>query len=196
GTSKTVPGTDTHTVFLAINKVDRIEKGRVLPQIEEGMKLYPFREIFPISAKDGSNVHELLSALKGSLPVGAPLYPPDQVTDRTVRTMAQEIIREKALLFTHEEVPHAVAVLVEEWRAGKPSPKGKHTYIRATVYVERTSQKGILIGKEGALLKKIGQAARSEIEKLSEEPVFLELWVKVENNWRKNPQFLKSLGYL
>jgi GTP-binding protein Era len=202
-------------VFLAINKVDRVEKKFLLPQIEEYHRLHPFREIFPISALRGENVEGLLSCLIGSLPEGPPLYPSDQVTDRSVRAMAQELIREKALLFTHEEVPHAVAVTIDEWRPGvekgqspmtgpkeqgpsisHPSPLHRDcTYIRATLYVERDSQKGILIGKEGGLMKRIGKAARQEIEPLVEGAVFLDLWVKVARNWRKDPQMLKRFGY-
>ncbi len=196
-------------VFLAINKVDRVRKDLLLPQIAEAKRLYPFREIFPISATKGDNVPELLRAVEAALPEGPALYPADQVTDRPMRDLAQEIVREKALLFTHEEVPHAVAVLVEEWRQGQASersgpegrtPKGEGTgtatvYIRVTLFVERDSQKGILIGKGGGLLKRIGQAARQEIETLVGGPAFLDLWVKVAKNWRKDPQMLKRLGY-
>ena len=178
--------------FLAINKVDRVKKPLTLPQMDEAKRLYPFREIFPISATKGDNVQALLDAVLTALPEGPALYPPDQVTDRPVRTLAQELIREKALLFTHEEVPHAVAVIIEEWREGTG---GKKIYIRATVYVERDSQKGILIGKEGGLLKRIGQEARKEIEGLVDKPVFLDLWIKVAKNWRKDPQRLRELGY-
>ncbi len=194
-------------VFLAINKVDRVRKDLLLPQIAEAKRLYPFREIFPISATKGDNVPELLRAVEAALPEGPALYPPDQVTDRPMRDLAQEIVREKALLFTHEEVPHAVAVLVEEWREGQASersgpgsPKGEGpgtatVYIRVTLFLERDSQKGILIGKGGGLLKRIGQAARQEIETLVGGPAFLDLWVKVARNWRKDPQMLKRLGY-
>ena len=190
--ARSVRGTETVPAFLAINKVDRAKKPLILPQIDEAKHLYPFREIFPISAAEGDNAQQLLEALVAALPEGPPLYPPDQITDRPVRTLAQELIREKALLFTHEEVPHAVAVLVEEWREGT---RGAKIYIRATVYVERDSQKIILIGKEGSLLKRIGQAARKEIELLVDKPVFLDLWVKVAKNWRKDPQRLRELGY-
>jgi len=191
----------TGPVFLAINKVDRVQKQLILPQIDQTRRLYPFREIFPISATKGDNVQSLLEAVAATLPEGPALYPPDQVTDRPVRTLAQELIREKALLFTHEEIPHAVAVLVEEWREGQKKENelatvpGAKIYVRATVYVERDSQKGILIGKDGTLLKRIGQEARKEIEALAEKPVFLDLWVKVAKNWRKDPQMLRQLGY-
>lgn len=179
-------------IFLAINKVDRVKKERLLPQMEEFSRLYPFREIFPISARRGNNVEELLGALTKVLPAGPALYPPDEVTDQPVRQLARELIREKALIFTHEEVPHAVAVEIEEWRPGKGSP---NTYIRATLYVERESQKGILIGKEGSLLKRIGEAARREIEELVPGKVYLDLWVKVAKDWRRNPRMLRQLGY-
>ena len=178
--------------FLAINKVDRVKKLLILPQIDEAKRLYPFLDIFPISATKGDNAQPLLEAVIAALPEGPALYPPDQITDRPVRMLAQELVREKALLFTHEEVPHAVAVLVEEWREGT---RGKKIYIRATVYVERDTQKAILIGKEGSLLKRIGQEARKEIESLVDKPVFLDLWIKVAKNWRKDPQMLRQLGY-
>jgi len=193
--------------FLAINKADRSRKELILPQISEANRLNVFREIFPISALKGDNAPELLQTLIKTLPEGPALYPPDQITDTPARTLAQEIVREKTLLFTHEEVPHAIAVVVEEWRAGQKSARGSRplpadlppppnqTYIRATLYVERESQKGILIGKGGGLLKKIGQEARKEIETLLGETVYLELWVKVAQNWRKDPVMLKRLGY-
>ncbi|MBI3616378.1 MAG: GTPase Era [Candidatus Omnitrophica bacterium] len=197
-----LPRKEETPVFLAINKVDRIERKLVLPQIEAFSQIYPFREIFPISAKKGTTAQPLLEALKKALPEGPALYPSDQVTDRPVRELAGELIREKTLIFTHEEIPHAVAVMIEEWRSGQPSSRGPNpataaptTYIRATLYLERESQKGILIGKEGGLLKRIGQTARLEIEKLLEGPVFLDLWVKVAPNWRKNPRDLKRFGY-
>jgi len=179
-------------VFLAINKVDRVKKDLILPQLAVAGQLYPFREEFPISAESGTNVKELLEALAHSLPEGPPHYPGTQVTDRPVRTMAQELIREQVLLFTHEEVPYSVAVLIEEWREGV---RGAKIYVRATIYVERDSQRIILIGKAGALLKKVGQAARKGIETLAERPVFLDLWVKVAKNWRKDPVMLRRLGY-
>ena len=205
--SKDSPVSDT--VFLAINKVDRVRKELILPQIEAYGQLFPFREIFPISATKGDNVEPLLTALVKALPEGPALYPPDQVTDRPVRDMVRDLIREKALIFTHEEIPHAVAVTIEEWRAGQPSsrrpslvppdearqPASKTTYIRAILYLERESQKGILIGKQGNLLKRIGENARKEIEELLEGPAYLDLWVKVAPNWRKNPADLRRFGY-
>ena len=132
------------------------------------------------------------------MPEEPALYPPDQVTDRPVRDLVRELIREKALIFTHEEIPHAVAVTIEEWRKGTQgqSPAGTvPVYIRAVLYLERESQKGILIGKEGGLLKRIGENARKEIEDLLEGPVYLDLWVKVAPNWRRNPIDLKRFGY-
>lgn len=191
-------------VFLAINKVDRVKKDLLLPQIDEARRRYPFRDIFPISATKGANAEALLKSLAEALPEGPALYPPDHITDRPARMLAQELIREKTLLFTHEEVPHAVAVEVEEWRAGEKPRAGappvaskspSHTYVRATIYVERDTQKGILIGKGGGLLKKIGQAARKEIEDLAGGPVYLDLWVKVAKGWRKDPAMLRRLGY-
>jgi len=189
-------------VFLAINKLDRIKRDLILPQIDQARQLYPFRELFPISAEKGINVKELLQALAGALPEGPAHFLPDQVTDRPVRTLAQELIREQVLLFTHEEVPYSVAVLIDEWREGtaRPAPDSvkmprAKLYAQATIYVERDSQRIILIGKGGALLKKVGQMARKEIEALAERPVFLDLWVKVAKNWRKDPVMLRRLGY-
>ncbi len=178
-------------VFLAINKVDRVKKPLILPQIEEALRLFPFKEIFPLSAMNGENVSDLLRSLTAVLPEGPALYAADQVTDRPLRALAQDLIREKALLFTQEEVPHAVAVLVEEWREGV---RGAKIYVRATIHVERDSQKAILIGKGGAVLKRIGEAARKEIEGLAQRPVFLDLWVKVAKNWRRDPILLRRLG--
>ena len=198
------PAEEGIPVFLVINKVDRVRKDLILPQIDEARRRYPFRGIFPISAAKGDNADALLKSIAAALPEGPALYPPDHITDQPARILAQELIREKALLFTHEEVPHAVAVVVEEWRAGEkpragapplPSKGPPHTYIRATIHVERESQKGILIGKGGGLLKKIGKAARREIEDLAGGPVYLDLWVKVAKGWRKAPQMLRRLGY-
>ena len=179
-------------VFLAINKVDRTRKPLILPQIEEALRLFPFREIFPLSALNGENASELLKSLVAVLPEGPAAFPADQVTDRPLRVLAQDLIREKTLLFTQEEVPHAVAVLIEEWREGV---RGAKIYVRATIHVERDSQKAILIGKAGAVLKRIGAAARKEIEGLAQRPVFLDLWVKVAKNWRKDPVMLRRLGF-
>ena len=180
-------------VFLAMNKVDRACKPLILPQIKEALRLYPFQEIFPISALNGENISVLLKSLITALPEGPAVYPESQVTDRPLRALAQEMIREKALLFAQEEVPHSVAALIEEWREGT---RGAKLYVRATVYVERDSQKGILIGENGDLLKKIGEASRREIEKLSGRPVFLDLWVKVAKNWRQDTVMLKRLGFV
>ena len=202
--SHTDPAAGTPS-FLAINKVDRVRKDLVLPQIAEANRQGPpFREIFPISATKGDNVEALLKALAAAAPEGPAHFPPDHITDRPMRVLAQELIREKALLFTHEEIPHAVAVLVEEWKPGQKPQRGvppsatkgpDPTYVRATIYVERDSQKGILIGKGGRLLKKIGQEARKEIEDLTGGPVYLDLWIKVAKNWRRDPRMLRQFGY-
>ena len=207
GTKKAVSDTKPVPVFLAINKVDRVKKELILPQIDEARSLYPFSDTFPISAHKGANVKSLLEALVAVLPEGPALYPADQLTDKPVRDLGKEIIREKVLLFTHEEIPHGVAVVIEEWRPGKSSSRqklpdsdqklrgGPGIYVRATLYVERDSQKGILIGKDGALLKRIGESARREMEPFIEGSVYLDLWVKVAQNWRKDPWMLRRLGY-
>ena len=199
---KRLPDAPGTPAFLAINKVDRVRKDLILPQIALAGRLYPFQEIFPISAEKGDNVRPLLDSLVKALPEGPAQYPADQVTDRPVRTIAQELIREKTLLFTHEEVPYSVAVLIEEWRegTGRPAPEAGRgarakLYVRSTIYVERDSQRAILIGKGGTALKRIGEHARKEIEALTQRPVFLDLWVKVEKNWRKDPVMLRRLGY-
>jgi GTP-binding protein Era len=207
-----LPKTKT-PVVLAINKMDRIHKTAMLPHIAEAAKLFPFKEVFPVSAEKGTNVDELLKAVTSLLPEGPAHFPADQITDRPMREQAQEVIREKALLFTHDEIPHSVAVLVEEWRAGQKSARKSETiqvqddappaeaapeatYIRAVCYVERESQKGILIGKQGGILKRIGQAARKELEEQTGGPVYLDLWVKVALNWRKDPILLRRFGYV
>ncbi|MBI6545915.1 MAG: GTPase Era, partial [Cyanobacteria bacterium NC_groundwater_1444_Ag_S-0.65um_54_12] len=145
-----------------------------------------------ISAQRGKNCEKLLRLLEAKLPVGPPYYDEETITDQTLRQLAGEFIREQVLRQTAEEVPHAVAIKVEEWIERSP----KLTIIRATIFVERASQKGILIGEDGRMLRLIGERARQEIEKLLEHQVFLELWVKVLPHWRRQKAALKQLGYL
>lgn len=178
--------------ILLINKVDLMSKSLALPLIEESLKLYDFKEIIPTSATIGDNMDAVLAKVIEHLPSGPKLFSDDQLTDKSERFMAGEIVREKALELTHEEVPHSIAVLIEEF-ADRPK---KVTYIRATIYVERQSQKKIIVGHRGQMLKYIGEAARNDIQKLLGRHVYIELWVKVHENWRKDIQALKMLGYV
>jgi len=177
--------------ILLINKVDLRSKAIALPLIEEGAKLYDFKEIIPTSATVGDNMDVLLRKVIEHLPTGPKYFPDEQFTDKSERFMAGEMVREKALELTHEEVPHSVAVLIEEFTE---RPK-KMVYIRAVIFVERHSQKKILVGRNGRMLKAIGEAARRDIQKFLRRHAYLELLVKVHENWRKDPGALKMLGY-
>lgn len=177
-------------VILVINKIDLIERTEILPLIAAYSERYNFAATVPISAADGTNVDELLNEAKKYLPEGPKYYPADMVTDQPERLIISEIIREKILHVTEDEVPHSVAVDIEEITARK----NNLTYIRATIYVERDSQKGILIGKDGGLLKGVGQTARPEIEMLLGTKVFLDLWVKVKKGWRNSAGAIQSFG--
>lgn len=178
-------------VFLLINKVDVMTKQDVAEKIMEYAKLYDFAQIIPISAKTGDNVPAVLDELKKILPDGPKYFPDDMITDQPERLLVAEIIREKLLLALRDEVPHAIAVYTEEM---KQRSAGK-VYIRATVFVERDSQKRIVIGKNGAILKTVGQQARHEIENLLGSSVFLDIWVKVKRDWRDKASVLHELGY-
>jgi len=177
--------------FLLINKVDRIQKLHLLPMIEfyAGKKL--FREIFPISALKRDGIDTLLKSIIPTLPEHPPLYPLDIVSDHNERFLVSEMIREKVFILCKEEIPYSTAVDIIEF---KERETGK-TFIAAEIYVERTSQRGILIGKKGAMLKRIGGLARIEIEKFLGKPVFLELQVKVREEWRHKKNWLDRLGY-
>ncbi|MBI4328307.1 MAG: GTPase Era [Chloroflexi bacterium] len=177
--------------LLAINKIDSVRKPALLPLIETYSGLHPFAEIVPISALTGDGVDLLLKEIFASLPEGEPLFPPDQLTDRTERFLAGELVREKVFDLYGDEVPYSTAVEVQEFR--EPNDAGEKTYIEATIYVERASQKAILIGKGGQALKQVGEAARREIEEMVGGPVYLQLWVKARPRWRKDQAFLKEL---
>ena len=177
---------------LALNKVDRVEKPRVLPMIDESRSLFEFAEIFPISATRDDDFTDLLSAIVARLPVGEAAYPEDEYTDQPLRALAAEWIREPILRHTREEVPHAVAVRIDEFI--EDDEKGLVT-IKATVVVEKASQKGILIGAGGAMMKRVGEEARIELERVTGRKVFLSLWVTVEEAWRQSPRALRELGY-
>ncbi|MBM7554732.1 GTPase Era [Thalassobacillus pellis] len=179
-------------VFLIINKLDRVHPDDLLPLIDQYREKYDFAEIIPISALEGNNVSHLMDVLKAQLPEGPQYYPEDQVTDHPERFIISEMIREKALHLTREEVPHSIAVVID----GIEHREKKETvYIQATIVVERSSQKGIIIGKQGKMLKEIGQRAREDIETLLGTKVFLDLWVKVQKDWRNKQLQLSEFGY-
>ncbi len=177
-------------VVLAINKVDRVGKPALLPVIDEYSRLFSFHAIVPVSALKGSGVDDLVGVLSGLLPEGPKYFPDDIVTDTPVRFLAAEIIREKVFLFTHDEVPYSVAVVVEKF-----TEKKELVSISAVINVETDSQKGIIIGKKGAMLKRIGTSARHDIEKLLASKIYLELFVRVEKKWTRRPSSLKGFGY-
>jgi GTP-binding protein Era len=179
-------------LIVAINKIDTVTKPKLLPLISAYHELFPESPIIPLSALMGDGMPELTVEILKFLPLSPPLYPPDQETDSSERFLVAELIRERVLHHTSEEIPHAVAVQVEEF---DESRRPQLVKIRAVIYVERDSQKGILIGKQGRMLKTIGAEARSEIEPLLGAKVYLELWVKVWKNWRKDPKALRVLGY-
>jgi GTPase len=177
--------------FLILNKIDLIrEKSKLLPLIEEYRKLYKFDEVIPISALKRKGLDALLDSILSALPTGPSYFPEDQITDQPARFMAAEIIREQILLNTSEEIPYATTVIVENFEEGK-----KLTRIAATIYCERQGQKGILVGKGGQMLKKIGTAARIQIERMLGTKVFLELYVKVEPGWRESRRFVDELDW-
>ena len=181
----------TAPVFLVLNKIDQVRsKQTLLPLIEQFRKAMPFAECFPVSALKGDGLALLREAIVDALPEGPRYFPPDHLTDQPERHLAAEFIREQVLEETRQEVPHAVAVLVEEWEE-----KAKVTRIGASIVVERDGQKRILIGAGGSVLKKVGSAARLEIERLLGRRVHLELFVKVRSKWRESGEFLNELDW-
>jgi GTPase len=177
--------------FLILNKVDLIrEKSRLLPVIEEYRRLYDFAEVIPISALKRKGLDDLLDAIASVLPAGPAYFPEDQITDQPARFMAAEIIREQILLNTSEEIPYATTVIVDDFEEGK-----RLTKIAATIYCEREGQKGILVGKGGQMLKKIGTSGRLQIERMLGTKVFLELYVKAEPGWRDSRRFIYELDW-
>jgi GTP-binding protein Era len=177
--------------FLILNKIDLIrDKEKLLPMIEEYRKLYDFAQVFPISALKRKGLDVLLESVVAALPAGPAYFPEDQITDQPTRFMAAEIIRERVLLNTSEEIPYATTVLIENFEEGK-----RLTRIAATIYCERDGQKGILVGKGGQMLKKIGTSARLQIERMVGTKVFLELYVKAEPGWRDSRRFVEELDW-
>jgi GTP-binding protein Era len=178
-------------VFLLLNKIDLLaDKSKLLPLIAQFQTLHDFKEIVPISALKKKGLDELLSCVLKALPNGPRYFPEDQITDQPVRFMAAELIREHVLMQTHEEVPHAVSVLIEQF---EESPR--LTRIAAVIFCERDGQKAILLGKGGQMLKKIGTAARLDIEKMVGTKVFLELFVKIKAGWRDSRSFVEELDW-
>ncbi|MGN1387569.1 MAG: GTPase Era [Bacillus sp. (in: firmicutes)] len=179
-------------IFLVVNKIDEVHPDELLPLIEKYKEKLDFKAIVPISALQGNNIETLLAAIKEQLPEGPQYYPADQVTDHPERFIISELIREKALHLTREEVPHSIAVVIDSIK----KIEGKDTvHVMATIIVERSSQKGIIIGKQGSMLKEIGQRARQDIELLLGSKVYLELWVKVQKDWRNKASVLRDYGF-
>jgi len=194
-------------VILLLNKIDQISPAEIMPLIAHWASLYKFADIIPISARKKVNLDLLLAKVVAHLPEGQRYYPKDQLTDQPERFLVAELIREKILLLTGEEVPYSTAVVIEKFeepppQKGKPAGPGKTggaklpvTKIAAAIFCERTGQKAILIGKQGSMLKEIGTAARKEIESLLGTRVFLELFVKVQDDWRSKPSFIEDLDW-
>jgi GTP-binding protein Era len=178
-------------VFLLLNKIDLLDKNKLLPMIDFYRAKRDWQEIVPVSALKGENINSLLEATLGHMQKGPQYYPEDALTDQPERVLIAELVREKVIETTREEIPHSVAVIVEHME----SRTDDLVYIGVSIYVERDSQKGILIGKNGDKLKVIGSRARLDIEKLLGNRVFLELWVKVKTDWRNRDSLLNELGY-
>jgi len=179
-------------IILALNKIDLIDKRLLLPRIEHWRRQCDFVSVVPISAADGSQVGELAAAMEAALPSGPPFFPEDTLTDLPERFIAAELIREKVFRFTGQEVPYASAVTVETF---KENEDGRLVTIEATIHLERSSQKGIVIGQNGRMLKRIGTEAREAIEGMLGTKVFLKLFVSVSKNWRKDTRALRKFGY-
>lgn len=179
-------------IILALNKIDCLNKKSLLPMIQSYASQFPFKAIVPISAKMGDQVDRLLQEMKTFLPQGPAYYPEDHVTDLPERFIASEIIREKIFQLTNKEIPYAVAVTIEQF---KEASNGRLLHINGVIHVERDSQKGIVIGKKGAMLKRIGSRARKEIERMVGIQVMLKLFVKVQKNWASDEKALASFGY-
>jgi GTP-binding protein Era len=194
------PGPDEITIIeavkhlpriLVINKIDLIEKPRLLPLIDK-YRVYEFLEIHPISALTGSGIDELKESIIKHLPLGTPFYPQDQITEKPERFFVAELIREGIFHRYGEEIPYSTTVEVEEFQE---RPSGKKDYIRAVIYVEKPTQRAIILGKNGQAIKKLGSEARKNIESFLGRPVYLELFVKVKPDWRENKQFIKDTVY-
>ena len=177
-------------LILVVNKIDLVEKGELLPLIDRARTMAAFKEIIPVSALKNDGIDRLLAASIAYLPEGPQLFPTDTLTDQAERVWAAELVREKIINLTSQEIPYATAVVVEEWEETE-----KLIHIGAVVYVERDSQKGIIIGQGGKMIKNIGTAAREEIEMILGAKIFLELRVKVSKDWTRSLATMKKLGY-
>ena len=177
-------------VFLAVNKIDTVKKEELLPFIDTYRRELDFAEVIPVSAKRGDNCNELMNEIFKYLPYGEMYFDEDTVTDQPIRQIAAEIIREKALRLLSDEIPHGIAVTIEQMKN-----RGNIYDVDANIYCEKDSHKGIIIGKGGAMLKKIGSQARPEIEEMLEAKINLQLWVKVKKDWRDSDFLLKNFGY-
>jgi GTP-binding protein Era len=178
-------------VILVVNKIDQRAKESILPVIEKYQTLFNFAAIVPVSALSGLNLETLIAEIKNHLPEGPKYYPDDTITDQPERLIVAELIREKAIHLTKEEIPHAIFVDIEEITERNE----ENLFIRAVIYVERDSQKGIVIGADGKLLKEIGKRARLDIEALLDAKVYLDLWVKVKKDWRNKDGLLRTHGF-
>jgi GTPase len=180
-------------VVLCLNKIDLVaEKEKLLEIISRWSAWHAFEDVVPVSALDGTQIGELIAAIVKALPAGPPYFPEDTLTDATERFIAAELIREKIFRLTGEEIPYASAVTLESF---KTAESGKKVSIEATIHLERDSQKGIIIGKGGAMLKRIGTEARQDIEKMMGVKIFLKLFVRVQKNWRRDTKAIERFGY-
>jgi len=179
-------------VVLALNKIDLVDKSILLPAIDHWSKTFPFEDLVPISAKEGIQIDELISAMVRMLPQGPPFFPEDMLTDATERFITAELIREQVFRQTGEEIPYATAVTVDVF---EEKNEGRLVRIEATIHLERDSQKGIVIGKNGSKLKQIGTRSREQIEKMMACKVYLKLFVRVQKNWRKDTRAIRRFGY-
>lgn len=177
--------------ILALNKIDLVKKPTLLTIIDKWEKAFPFQAILPISAKEGTQVDTLLESIENNLPYGPPYYPEDSLTDLPERFMVAEIVREKVFRLTGQEIPYSTAVTLDSFTRKKKNL----TTIYATIHVERNSQKGMLIGKNGSKLKRIGEDARKDIEKMLDSRVFLKLFVRIQKNWSQDTKALRKFGY-
>ena len=179
-------------VILVVNKIDKVHPDQLLAQIDDFRTQMDFKEVVPISALEGNNTEKLLEILKSNLEEGFKYFPDDMITDHPERFLVGEMIREKVLILTREEVPHSIAVTVDSMKRDEDTGK---IHIMATIYVERKSQKGIILGKGGDMIRKVGKMARRDIEVMLGDKVYLETWVKIKANWRDKKIDIQSMGY-
>ena len=179
-------------VILALNKIDLVEKSRILEIIEKWSQIYGFKDVVPISARHGTQVDDLITTMEKMLPIGPPLFPQDALTDVSEQFIVAELVREQVFRMTGEEIPYATAVTIDTFKEKKG---GRLISIEATIHLERSSQKGIVIGKNGSKLKQIGSRSREQIEKLLGTKVYLKLFVRVQKNWRKDTKAIRKFGY-